>query len=201
MNPVRAEIPAFAATTTYCVAGRVQAWIMSNLEDRHRPSDSQNTPDQPTEAPHGQKPTETFFNGLRECRLDGSFRLCIRADWGKHANGKAYIQLTSVEGYPVIKVLSRQDLSRMVERIKNAERLSPEQKNDLFRLLEYRIREVGIDRKNRIPISADLAHSVGLNRNGTVIVIGHGEHFEIWNLDKYTEYSNTNGSSRNMEPQ
>jgi DNA-binding transcriptional regulator/RsmH inhibitor MraZ len=166
---------------------------MSNPQDSHRPSDSQDTSDQPTKATHGQKPTETSFNGLRECRLDTSFRLCIRADWGKHANGKAYIQLTSLGGYPVLKVLSRQGRSGMVERIKNAERLSPEEKDDLFRLLKYRLREAGIDQKNRILISADLAEHAGLNRDSAVIVIGHGEHFEIWNPAKYAEFSKING--------
>jgi MraZ protein len=46
--------------------------------------------------------------------------------------------------------------------------------------------EIDVDKQGRIQIPTQIMNKYGLSKE--VTVIGVGDHFEVWNADKYAEY-------------
>ena len=56
------------------------------------------------------------------------------------------------------------------------------------RLLNSRAADVEIDSAGRISISADLRDFAGLDKE--VVIVGNGDHVEIWDAKRWTEFVN-----------
>ncbi len=123
-----------------------------------------------------------MFYGLYEYSLDNKGRLCIPKKFKDETNGKLYI----MKGYD--GALALYDSEAFEKLITYASNLPFNKKDarDFLRVQLSSACELEIDSHGRILIPSLLINKY--NIASKVVMIGVGDHIEIWNKDLYLKY-------------
>ena len=123
-----------------------------------------------------------MFFGQFNHTIDEKNRLMIPRRMREEAGVKVYI-LKGFDG-----CLSVYKANTFEEVVKSLSSLSFNQKDsrDYMRNQLASAFEIDVDKQGRIQIPTQIMNKYGLSKE--VTVIGVGDHFEIWNSDKYAEY-------------
>ena len=123
-----------------------------------------------------------MFFGQFNHTIDEKNRLMIPRRMREEAGVKVYI-LKGFDG-----CLSVYKANTFEEVVRSLSSLSFNQKDsrDYMRNQLASAFEIDVDKQGRIQIPTQIMNRYGLSKE--VTVIGVGDHFEIWNADKYAEY-------------
>lgn len=131
--------------------------------------------------------SKLLFTGFQRVRVDSSLRLCLPADWRRHAWEHLYVILSRNNGHPVIKVITQEQFDEKMQVIMMSPN-TPNQKYQLVAKLASLCRELTTDKRNRISIPPDLGEKLGLEKPGAVTLVGCGSHFEIWKPEEFEAF-------------
>jgi DNA-binding transcriptional regulator/RsmH inhibitor MraZ len=129
-----------------------------------------------------------LFAGNKSVRLDSSLRLCIPADWRQFTGDLLYLLFSRRNGHPVIKVITRSSYDEKIALIMSHQRMDAQQKALMVSRLEHLIREVRLDKRNRMSIPSDLGEILGLEKPGEAMLVGCGNNFEIWRPEDFESF-------------
>lgn len=127
----------------------------------------------------------TMYYGYSCHILDSKNRLVIPKRFVKELSNKVYI-LRGYEG--CLSLYDEKSFNSYIEKLSS---YSFEDKNyrSLIRTALSSVTEINIDNKNRIQIPIDLINKY--NISSSIAVVGVFDHLEIWNKEKWDEYSKT----------
>lgn len=123
-----------------------------------------------------------MFFGQFNHSIDEKNRLMVP----RKMRDEAGIKLFIMKGYEgSLSIYKEADFERLVESL---EALSYTNKNsrDYIRAILGSACELEVDKQGRIQIPTYFMNKYMINKD--VIVIGAGDHFEVWNKDAYLEY-------------
>lgn len=125
-----------------------------------------------------------MFFGQYEHNLDDKNRLMIPSKMRGEIGSKLYI-LKGFDGS--LSVYKSETFEKLVSEINNLP-YNLRNSRDYLRLTLGSVSEMEVDRLGRIQIPTSLISKFNISKN--VVVIGVGDHFEIWNKATYNEYEN-----------
>ncbi|MCQ2814820.1 MAG: division/cell wall cluster transcriptional repressor MraZ [Bacilli bacterium] len=123
-----------------------------------------------------------MFFGNYEHTIDEKNRLVIPSKLREEAGVKVFILKGFDGALSVYKALDFQKLVAEIQSLPFNEKIS----RDYIRIQLASAAEMDVDKQGRIQIPTHLMNKYQMNKE--VVIIGVGDHFEIWNKDKYLDY-------------
>lgn len=151
--------------------------------------------------------TDTFDHGV-----DAAWRVQIPSPWRLKADAKTkktdgvsreagepenakgepvkfYLKLAEhAQAGAYLRVLSEREVKRMDAQLDRELEREPEREaeiEDLRRETFQKMKQVGLDSAGRVCLSEDTCKAAGIKAGETVMLVGAGKYFEIWNLKKH----------------
>lgn len=122
--------------------------------------------------------------GSYEHRLDAKGRLVLPAPFREAMQSG---MVASVGIGRCVSVYARERWEELLAKVQSLP--FPKGKTrDFFRVLLATAQEVDLDRSGRILVGASLREHGGLDQD--VVVVGVGDHLELWDVSNWKEYSN-----------
>ena len=123
-----------------------------------------------------------MFFGQFNHSIDEKNRLMIPRRMREEAGVKVFI-LKGFDG--CISIYKASTFESIVEKISTLS-FNLKDSRDYIRNQLASAFEIDVDKQGRIQIPTQIMNKYGLSKE--VMVIGVGDHFEVWNADKYAEY-------------
>ena len=132
------------------------------------------------------------FFGEYQINFSGTGRLLLPKKVRELLKGNSFILTKGFDN--CLSGFDRADWEKRASELLNPSLLQPgdlEQRRSIFSALAY----LEIDEQGRFVVPKNLLNYAGLKEK--IIIIGVGDHFEIWNLEKWNKYAHTSTFKRN----
>lgn len=123
-----------------------------------------------------------MFYGLYEHSLDNKGRVCVPSKFRGQCNDKLYI-MKGFDG--ALSLFCEDDFKKMLETSQNLP-FNKKDSRDYLRIQLATACELDIDKNGRILIPLILLNKYKIGKD--VVIIGVGNHIEIWDRNVYQEY-------------
>ena len=123
-----------------------------------------------------------MFFGSYQHNLDAKGRLLLPSRFRNEAGNLLYI-MKGFDG--ALSIFKEVDFKKLVDNIENHP-FNKKDSRDYIRVQLASVREMEVDSLGRILIPKEILNKYHLGRE--VIVIGVGDHIEIWNREDYERY-------------
>lgn len=123
-----------------------------------------------------------MFFGTYEHTLDDKGRLVIPSKMREEAGNRVYI-MKGFDGS--LSIYKQSEFERLVEKFNNLS-FNHKESRDYLRIRLASTCELDVDKQGRVQIPVQLLKRYNIGKE--VVVIGAGDHMEVWNKDEFLAY-------------
>ncbi len=132
-------------------------------------------------------PIKAFFTSRFEHALDDKGRVTLPVRYRKHFPDSTAYLVPAAHGEPCLRVYNMQSWNEYdAKYIEALNEFEAGRASDLIRDLYGSMDEVTVDKGGRIMLPDDVVTGLGLS--GKVLLVGHRDHFEIWDPETFHVY-------------
>ena len=130
--------------------------------------------------------TSTYEHGVDEKR-----RVQVPSKWRPKEPGFEFTMIQwpkGVNGAIYLLVLPPSQVQELLEEIKRKQRekeITAEEATAMRRIVFGKAQTVKLDTAGRITLPDDMAKQAAITTESTAVLVGTGERYEIWNLERY----------------
>lgn len=127
------------------------------------------------------------LEGVYEHKMDTKCRVSVPADWRDTA-GDGYLRLLQSSSYDlkVLRVVTESEYRSMLQEVDNAD-LSGAKKRQLLGRLHANCLKTSLSPQGKLSIPKAWCEVPGLSANGSLMLVGRGAYFEMFNMERYQE--------------
>jgi DNA-binding transcriptional regulator/RsmH inhibitor MraZ len=127
------------------------------------------------------------LSGYYPYKMDSKYRVSIPVDWRPAPGETLRLLITKRLELPVVSVLTDEDYEERLRIVDEAENMTPAKKRRIKGMLHSRCRSAAINEQGKLLVPKDWSERVGIKAGEPVVLLGLGQHFEIWNQENHAE--------------
>jgi DNA-binding transcriptional regulator/RsmH inhibitor MraZ len=127
------------------------------------------------------------FNGFQEHKMDPKYRVAIPASWRPEEGQQLILQESSRYGVPCVRVLTLAAFAEMERIIRSSTQHSAGEIREALEFLHASILPVSVNNQGKLLIPKEWSQRAHLAAESTVMMVGRGEYFDIYNGADYAK--------------
>ncbi len=131
--------------------------------------------------------------------MDPKARVSIPVAWRPEHSEPLFLLESKTYEMPMVKVLTNEAYLHRVNLIKESDRTSAE-KIRMLGKLAMNSKEVQLNEQGKLLIPKDLCEKVGLSVDTELVLAGRGLHFEVWNKENFTRFTEIEDALDDNDP-
>lgn len=131
------------------------------------------------------------FNGFQEHKMDPKYRVAIPASWRPEEGQQLILQESQRYGIPCVRVLTLTAFAEMERIIRESTSHSAGERREALEFLHAGILPVQVNNQGKLLIPKDWSQRAHLEAETTVMMVGRGEYFDIFNRADYAKVYET----------
>ena len=135
--------------------------------------------------PLSMSTSSATFEGEYHFKLDPKCRVSIPADWCPHPDRVLRLLRSETDGVKVIKVLTQEEMDRMVEAVEEDDEFTFAQKRSYIGKLYARCLKTSTNKQNKLLIPQSVIEWPGLSAGADISLIGRKGYFELYATKNY----------------
>lgn len=130
---------------------------------------------------------EERYKGFHPYKMDSKYRVSVLTQWRPQPGESLFLQYSTREGMPLVKILTQDAYNEKIELIRNSDK-PPAEKSRLRGKLALLCREASLNDQGKLLIPKDLSEQAGIAADSDVMLAGQGIHFEVWSKSNFDRY-------------